>query len=147
MVKVVTETVIEAPISQVAAYAANPDNAPQWYSNISSAEWKTPKPLQIGSQIAFKAEFLGRSLSYTYEIVELIPEKKLVMRTAQGPFPMETTYTWSAIDDHHTRMVLQNKGEPAGFSKLFSPFMGPMMKKENKKDLAKIRAILESNRP
>jgi uncharacterized membrane protein len=143
MVNVVTETMIEAPVSQVAAYASDPDNAPQWYSNISSAEWKTPKPLQLGSQIAFKANFLGRSLSYTYEIVELIPEKKLVMRTAQGPFPMETTYTWRAIDEQHTLMILQNTGKPAGFSKLFSPFMAPMMKKENKKDLANIKAILE----
>jgi hypothetical protein len=143
MVNVVTETMIEARVSQVAAYASDPDTAPQWYSNISSAEWKTPKPLQLGSQIAFKANFLGRSLSYTYEIVELIPEKKLVMRTAQGPFPMETTYTWRAIDEQHTLMILQNTGKPAGFSKLFSPFMAPMMKKENKKDLANIKAILE----
>ncbi|WP_409251635.1 SRPBCC family protein [Bacillus sp. SCS-153A] len=145
MVNVVTETLIEAPIAKVAAYAADPDNAPHWYSNISSAQWKTPKPLQIGSQIAFKAEFLGRKLSYTYEIVEFIPEKKLVMRTAQGPFPMETTYTWKAADERQTIMTLQNKGEPAGFSKLFSPFMAPMMRKENKKDLAKIKAILENS--
>ncbi|MGF2617387.1 ATPase [Rossellomorea vietnamensis] len=143
MVNVVTETLIEAPVSQVAAYASNPDNAPKWYSNIASAEWVTSKPLQLGSQIAFKAEFLGRKLSYTYEIVEFIPEKKLVMRTAQGPFPMETTYSWRAIDEKQTKMRLQNKGEPSGFSKFFAPFMAPMMKKENKKDLAKIKAIIE----
>ncbi|WP_113928432.1 SRPBCC family protein [Bacillus sp. P14.5] len=143
MVNVVTETLIEAPVSQVAAYASNPDNAPKWYSNIASAEWVTSKPLQLGSQIAFKAEFLGRKLSYTYEIVEFIPEKKLVMRTALGPFPMETTYSWRAIDEKQTMMRLQNKGEPSGFSKFFAPFMAPMMKKENKKDLAKIKAIIE----
>ena len=88
----------------------------------------TPKPIQIGSQIAFKAEFLGKKLAYTYQIEEFIPEQKLVMRTAQGPFPMETTYTWKSIDGEHTLMGLRNKGEPAGFSKLFSPFMAPMMK-------------------
>ncbi|MGD7021407.1 ATPase [Rossellomorea vietnamensis] len=143
MINVVTETMIEAPISKVAAYASDPENAPQWYSNISSAEWVTPKPLQLGSQIAFKAEFLGRQLAYTYEIVELIPEEKLVMKTAQGPFPMETTYSWRAINERQTMMSLQNKGEPSGFSKLFAPFMAPMMKKENKKDLAKIKLILE----
>ncbi|EDL65345.1 SRPBCC family protein [Bacillus sp. SG-1] len=145
MVNVLTEITIEAPVSKVAAYAADPDNAPQWYNNISSAEWQTPKPLQLGSEIAFKADFLGRKLSYTYKIVEYIPEKKLVMRTAQGPFPMETTYTWRAVDERNTLMTLQNKGKPAGFSKLFSPFIAPMMKKENKKDLLKIKGILESN--
>jgi hypothetical protein len=144
MVNVYTETIIQSPLSKVASYASNPDNAPQWYSNISKAEWMTPKPLQLGSQIAFKAEFLGKKLAYTYQIEEFIPEQKLVMRTAQGPFPMETTYTWTAINDQHTLMGLRNKGEPAGFSKLFSPFMSSMMKKENKKDLERIKKIVEA---
>jgi hypothetical protein len=146
MVNVYTETIIKSPLSKVANYAANPDNAPQWYSNISKAEWTTPKPLQLGSQIAFKADFLGKKLAYTYQIEEFIPEQKLVMRTAQGPFPMETTYTWKSIDDQQTLMGLRNKGEPAGFSKLFSPFMATMMKKENKKDLERIKQILEASR-
>jgi hypothetical protein len=37
-----------------------------------------------------------------------------VMRTAQGPFPMETTYTWQPKDTSSTRMMLRNRGEPAG---------------------------------
>lgn len=112
--------------------------------NIDSAEWKTDKPLRIGSRIAFKAKFLGRELAYIYEIVENIPGTKLVMRTSEGPFPMKTTYTWEAIDHSTTLMTLRNQGNPAGFSKLISPFMASMMKKANNKDLKKIKEILES---
>ncbi|MBE4908541.1 SRPBCC family protein [Bacillus luteolus] len=143
MVDVFSEIDIKRPIKLVSEYAANPDHAPEWYVNINSAEWKTKKPLTIGSQIAFKAKFLGRDLAYVYEIVEYIPEQKMVMKTANGPFPMETTYIWHAVNENLTRMTLRNRGVPTGFSKIFSPFMATMMKKANMKDLNKIKAILE----
>ncbi|UZJ78579.1 SRPBCC family protein [Fictibacillus sp. KU28468] len=143
MVDVFTEININRPVSQVSEYAADPDHAPEWYVNIHSAEWITPKPLKVGSQIAFKAKFLGRELAYVYEIIEFIPGSKLVMKTANGPFPMETIYTWHAIDQDHTCMTLRNKGIPSGFSRMISPFMSSMMKRANMKDLKKIKDMLE----
>lgn len=112
--------------------------------NIGSVEWKTPPPVQIGSRVEFVARFLGRTLRYTYEFVELIPGERLVMRTQQGPFPMETTYSWAIEPDGSTRMTLRNRGEPAGFSRLMTPLMKPAMRRANRKDLAMLKALLES---
>jgi uncharacterized membrane protein len=143
-VEVVTQIVIARPVDVVAAYAADPSNAPDWYVNIDSVEWKTPPPLQIGSQVEFVARFLGRTLRYTYEFVELASGERAVMRTQQGPFPMETTYTWEPAPNDRTRMTLRNRGRPAGFSKLMAPIIKPAMRRANRKDLARLRAILES---
>ncbi len=99
--------------------------------------------MQIGSQVEFVARFLGRTLRYTYEFVELVAGERLVMRTSQGPFPMETTYTWATTSDDSTLMTLHNRGEPAGFSKLMTPIMKPAMRRAKRKDLAKLKAILE----
>src|SRR3954463_6076843 len=114
-VDVSTRTVIRRPRSIVADFAMAPDNAPRWYVNIKAVEWKSAPPFRQGSQVAFLADFLGRELRYVYEAVELVPGERLVMRTAQGPFPMETTYTWQPVDPGRTRMTLRNRGEPAGF--------------------------------
>ncbi len=143
-VDVVTEITIARPAGAVAAYAADPSNAPAWYKNIISITWETSPPLRPGSRVAFTARFLGRQLAYTYEITDFAPGQRLVMRTAQGPFPMETTYTWQATEDDSTRMTLRNRGEPAGFPKLTSPLMAIAMKRATSKDLRNLKAILET---
>ena len=144
-VDVLTSIVIDRPRDLVARYAANPDHAPDWYINIKAVEWKTPPPVAVGSHIAFVAHFLGRRMAYTYEVVELIQDERLVMRTAQGPFPMETTYTWAPADGDVTRMTLRNRGEPAGFAKILAPFVAGAMRRANGKDLARLKSILEAS--
>jgi hypothetical protein len=136
--------VIERPRREVASYAIDPDNATAWYENIQSVEWKTPKPLVVGTKVAFVAQFLGRRLAYTYEITELVPDARMVMSTAEGPFPMETTYGWEDTPSGGTRMMLRNRGEPSGFSKIAAPVMALAMHRANDKDLRNLKGILEA---
>jgi len=143
-VDVQVETVIDRPLAEVASYAGDPSNAPEWYANISSVAWQTPPPVAVGSQMDFVAQFLGRTLAYTYEVVELEPNERLVMRTADGPFPMETTYEWTAVDATHTRMTLRNQGEPAGFARLTAPMMERAMRRATTKDLERLKRLLET---
>ena len=143
MVDVTTQIIIKCTLNRVFENASDPNNAPEWYVNIKSVEWRTQEILVVGSKIAFKAKFLGRQLEYVYEIIEFVPGQKLVMRTADGPFLMETTYLWEKIDDNTTRMTLRNRGNPTGFSKLITPFMAFAMKKANQKDLKRLKEIME----
>ncbi|MEO7236250.1 MAG: SRPBCC family protein [Lapillicoccus sp.] len=143
LVDVVSEVVIDRPVDVVSAYAGDPGNAPAWYANIASVDWETPPPLALGSRLAFVAHFLGRRLAYTYEVV-VLSDRRLVMRTAQGPFPMETTYAWEQVGDGRTRMSLRNRGEPSGFSRVAAPMMTRAMSRANAKDLARLKALLES---
>ena len=143
MVNVQTRIRINRPRAEVAEYAADPDNAPQWYVNINSSQRLANGPIGVGSRVAFAAAFLGRTLRYTYEFVEYVPGERLVMRTAQGPFPMQTTYTWTD-DDGGTVMTLGNTGSPAGFSRLAGLVMAPMIQRQTRKDLQKLKSILEA---
>jgi len=142
-VDVVTHTLIARPREEVARFAIDPKNAPAWYVNIESAEWTTSPPLALGSRVAFVARFLGRRLEYTYTILDYEPSRRLVMRTAEGPFPMETTYVFEDAPHGATRMTLRNRGEPTGFSRLLAPFMARAVRRENEKDLARLRDLLE----
>jgi uncharacterized protein YndB with AHSA1/START domain len=143
-VDVRTEIEIDRPRPHVAAYASDPDKAPEWYENIESAEWETSPPLAVGSRIKFTARFMGRRLVYTYEIKELVPDEHLVMSTDTDPFPMETTYTWTDAGSGRTRMSIRNRGEPTGFAKVGTPLMKAQIRRANRKDLAQLKRILEA---
>jgi hypothetical protein len=119
-VDVQTEIMIARPRHHVAAYTGDPGNASSWYATIETVEWHSPPPGRIGSRIAF------------------------LMATADGPFPMERTYTWQDAAGGGTRMTLRNRGAPTGFSKLTAPVAGRAVRRANVKDLARLKAILES---
>lgn len=143
-VDVSTEIEIARPRDVVAAFACDPDNATAWYQNIKTVEWKTQRPVAVGSRIAFVAEFLGRRLAYTYEVRALVPGERFVMSNAEGPFPMETTYIWEDSAGGTTRMTLRNRGEPTGLATVAAPLMAGTMRRANRKDLARLKKILET---
>jgi Polyketide cyclase / dehydrase and lipid transport len=143
-VDVLTEIDISRPRSVVAEYASNLDHTTEWYTNIERIDWKSPKPLRVGSQVAFVARFLGKRLAYTYEVRDWAPGQRLVMSTTDGPFPMETTYEWRDSPSGGTTMALRNRGTPAGFSNVAAPMMVGAMRRANRQDLARIKAILEA---
>jgi hypothetical protein len=144
-VDVQVETVIGRPVPEVAAFAGDPTNAPEWYANIQRIDWLTAPPVEVGSRMVFEARFLGRELAYTYEVVELEPASRLVMRTADGPFPMETTYTWEPAGEGATRMTLRNRGNPSGFGGLAAPLMERAMRRATSGDLARLKRLLEES--
>ncbi len=144
-VDVTTEIEIDVPRPMVAAFASAPDNATAWYANIKSVEWRTPPPAGVGTQVAFVARFLGRRLAYTYEVREVVPGERFVMSTADGPFPMETTYTWRDTRSGGTRMSLRNRGEPSGFRGVAAPVMERAMRRANRKDLERLKSLLEGS--
>lgn len=144
-VDVVTAAEIHRPRGEVAAFVSDPDNATSWYQNIKSVEWETPRPVAKGTRVAFVAHFLGRRLAYTYEVVDLEPGSRLVMSTSQGPFAMETSYVWEDAPYGATRMTLRNRGEPAGFLKVAAPVLARAMRRANRKDLARLKQLLEKS--
>lgn len=141
-VDVTVGAIIRAPRDQVASFAGDPANAPAWYTNIRSVRWHgQDRSVRVGAQVDFVARFLGRELAYTYAIVELDPGRRLVMRAASGPFPMETTYTWWD-EDNGTGMSLRNHGTPRGFASLGAGAMARAMRRAMTGDLARLDEVL-----
>jgi uncharacterized membrane protein len=143
-VDISTEIVIDRPRAEVAAFAADPDNATAWYEHVKRVVWRTRKPLAVGTRVGFLVESLGRQLEFVYEITALVPGERLVMRSMEGRFPMETTYAWRDEPGGSTRMVLNNHAEPRGVGRLSATLLRSSMRRSNAKDLDRLKAVLES---
>ena len=142
-VDITTAIDIGRPRDLVAGYVSDPDHAPDWYANIQRVMWETEKPLTVGTRLAFVARFLGRTLSYTYEVTDFRPNERLVMATTEGPVPMETTYAWSDLSGQWTHMTLRNRGIPSGFASVTAPVMAVAIQRANRKDLTALKTLLE----
>lgn len=143
-VDVTRALVIRRPRGQVFAYAADPRHAPRWYSRIEKVDWRGGEVVGEGDEAAFIARFLGREIAYTYRVVELAPPERLTMRTAEGPFPMETQYTFEDVPEG-TRMAIRNRGDPAGFWRIAAPVMEAAMGRAVAGDLRRLKALLGSD--
>ena len=142
-VDVEVHTTIDRSRADVAAYCCDPDNVTAWYANIRSVRWETDPPVAVGSRFRFTSGFLGRTLEYTYEVVELVPGERFVMRSDRGPFAMETSYLWEDAAEGGTFMTLRNRGEPTAFAGLAAPLVATAVRRATAKDLAALKVILE----
>lgn len=142
-VDVQMEIIIERELPEVAAYAADPRRAPEWYSLVDEIEWDDDARLEVGTQVAFVSHASRRKQSFLFEVREYVPEERLVMRTTGGSYPMEATYTWEAHAGRSTKMTLRNRGEPSGLLALLAPLLAPAMRRSIRIDLERLKRRLE----
>jgi hypothetical protein len=143
-IDVASEIEIGVPREQVARFAADPGNATLWRQIFEEAEPEHVGSPQVGWRVIFVSKVLAGKVPYTYQVVEHVPGERLVMRTEDGPFPVQTTYAWEDAGDGATRMTLQTSGEPKKHTtKLAVRLMTKAWRKADAKDLAALKAVLE----
>jgi uncharacterized membrane protein len=137
------ETFIERPRSEVAAYVTDWRNDPTWIRALSDVRLVTDGPIGVGSQVERVASFLGKRIEYVNEIVELEPDRRLVMRSVKAPFPMTVTYEFEDADGG-TLVRIRTHGDASGFYRVAGPLLLRAVKRGLEGDLAKLKAVLES---
>jgi Polyketide cyclase / dehydrase and lipid transport len=85
------EVVIDRPVAEVAAFAGDPSNAPRWYANIASVSWQTTPPVSVARGWTSWRTSWGAHSPTPTRSSKFDPNRRLVMRTADGLFPMVTT--------------------------------------------------------
>jgi hypothetical protein len=88
---------------------------------------------------------LGRRVESTYEVTELVPNRKLAQK-ATSPFPLEATYLTEPMAGG-TKVIATAVGEPGGFFKLAEPALGRISKKQIQAQFDTMKELLEAGEP
>lgn len=127
---------------EVASYAMDPANDPQWIGGISEAELLTEPPVAEGSRVRRVASFLGRRIEYVMEVERWVPGEGVVMRSVVSPFPMRVTYAFDD-DPAGTRALIRVEGEAEGFYRIAGPLLAAGVRRGITRDLRTLQRIVE----
>jgi hypothetical protein len=142
-IDVTSSTVIPCTPAEVWEYLLEPGNDVTWTSGLIEARALTEGPLAPGSRVERVSKFLGRRLTYTIEVVGVVPERSIEMTTTAGPFPMRVTYLLEPVPEG-TRFSIRNQGEPSGFFALTGPLLGAAVRRQVQLDVETLRDVLAS---
>jgi uncharacterized membrane protein len=143
-IDVTAEVHVARPREEVAAYMTDPANDPEWIGGLREARLLGDGPLGEGSHVARVASFLGRRVDYVNEVTRLEPGRLLDMRSVKAPFPMWITYSFEDRDGG--TLVRNHVRGGGGLFSLGSPLFAPLVRRNVRKDLKRLREVLESGR-
>ena len=117
---------VPAPISAEAAFATlvRFDRAADWDPGVESGVMLTSGPPAEGTRFELGVRFLGRTVPVDYEIVELEPGRKVVLRAETRTFRSVDTIT--VEHDGPSRSVVEYDArlEALGPGRLLEPVLG-----------------------
>ena len=140
---VTLDIAIEAPRDGVAAYALDYTNVPEWIGAIGQARLVTEPPFGVGARVQRIGTFLGKRIEYINEVVELDPDRRLVMRSVKAPFPMTVTYEFDDKPGGGTWMRIRTEGDASGFYRLAGPLLDRAVKRGVGQDLKRLKERVE----
>lgn len=143
MSDITIEIIINLPKERVAEYASDPENAPYWCKNIKSVQWDSEAPVRAGTRLLVQEQIMRRNMQNVYEVVEIIPGQKVVVKTRSNGMKIDTTVGWQAIDEDTTCMTVRIRAVPNAFFKAIVPFKALAIRNTCRRNLKRLKRILE----
>lgn len=135
-------TLIDKPIKDVFAFAANPNNMPKWNSAVISLEQITPGAVGVGTKFKSVGEMMGRRIEGEMQVTAYEPDTKCGYQVNAGPMQVNLALTFKTVGTG-TKISLNAQGNPAGFFKLAEPVMAGRVKSLMEENLARLKSVLE----
>ena len=143
MFKVSEQAVIEYPLAEVFAVAADPDAQLKWDAGtLKSVEKLTPGPLGQGAR--YRGVFAGFGVvEYSYSEYE--PSRRFVHHSQMAMGEMRHTFDFEAVAGG-TQVTQTITVQPKGMGKLMAPLMKMMIGNRMRTINAELRQYLQTQK-
>ena len=142
-----TTSPAERSPDDVFAFLAARQNDSLWMSAVVESEWLEPSgTLAPGRRGRMKMKLLGRRVDYVDEVTAYEPGRQIAHRTIEGPLELSTACLCQPVDGGCRTTVIAEADRRTGpIGWLLDPLMTRLIRRGFKADLARLKAILESN--
>lgn len=144
MIKMEQSIVINRPREEVFAFLVNPANETQWQADLVDSKFTSSGDIGIGTKGRDLRQFMGKQIETTWEVTEYQPSHKMAFRIIKGPIPFQASYAFESVHGG-TKLSFKAWAETKGVSKLFDPLVNRMGQKQYERDLATLKAVLETD--
>lgn len=135
---------IDRDPEEVFDYLSDFSRNPEWQSGMTSCEWTSEPPVEVGSTYEQQAKFLGRTLTNSFEVVALEPGRSITISSTDGTFPITVTRAVEPLPDGGSRVSATVEGDPSGVFRLAEPVLRRMVRRSVAGDYRRLKGILES---
>jgi uncharacterized membrane protein len=142
VIEVSASVEIARPAGAVFDYLADMANNPRWQRGMRSCRWTSEPPLQLGSTYDQEASFLGKSITSSFEVIELVPGRRIRIRTTGGSMPMDVT---RHVEPHGagSRVGAIVRGDPSGVFRVAAPILRLLVQASVRRDYRRLKDLLE----
>jgi uncharacterized protein YndB with AHSA1/START domain len=134
---------VEVPREEAFDYVADLTTAPEWDPGIRSSKQLDEGPTRVGSAFEVVAEFRGKPQTFRYEVLELDPGRRLVIRGESEKAISDDTITFADAGGE-TVITYGSVLRLKGISRVAEPFLAGTFAKLGKVALEGLERTLAS---
>jgi uncharacterized protein YndB with AHSA1/START domain len=134
---------INRPAEAVFAYLSDVRNDANWQQTVVEARVTSEGPMDVGSTGSHRVRFMGMTDDYGWRVHEFDPPNRASWTFVSGPMSGQGGYVLEGTGES-TKMTWTGDVQPHGFRRLLAPVMGPMFRKQVRRELETLKGILEA---
>jgi hypothetical protein len=120
------------------------ENHPRWEKEVIEIKPASTAPVAVGSRAVMVREEYGRRSETTYEVTELIPDRKIAFRHVDGSMGFELAFLLSPASTETTDLDVHVRMQPRGALRLLTPLLARSLPKRTERITSDMVRFVES---